>query len=77
MKFFYVICYWWNVVKHWLSIWLKKSSLYNKDDKTQSKMGAKLSVKLFTLGPSLQIRTLVFSNQLVYDSLPLFCHGIT
>ena len=30
----YVICYWWNVAKHWLGIWLNKSSLYNTDDNT-------------------------------------------
>ena len=40
-------------------------------------MLAKLFLKLFTSGPSLQIRELVLNNQLVYDSLPLFRHGIT
>ena len=55
----------------------KKSSLYNTDDKTQFEMGAKLFVKLFTSGPSLQIRKVVLNNQLVHDSLPLFRHGIT
>ena len=40
-------------------------------------MRAKLFVKLFTSGPSLQIRKLVLTNQLVHDSLPLFRHGIT
>ena len=40
-------------------------------------MGAKLFVKLFTSGPSLQIRKPVLNNQLEHDSLPLFRHGIT
>ena len=62
-KLFYVICYWWNIAKHWLSIWFKKSSLYNTDNKTQFELWAKLFVKLFTSGPSLQIRKLVLNNQ--------------
>ena len=60
-KFFNVICNWWVFVIGWLSIWLKKSSLYNKGGKTQFEMWAKLSVKLFKSGPSLQIRKIVLS----------------